>query len=64
MSTKGLLYYLGTEVPGMPPGPTWQCKACGARVRSDECHSAREPYPHRTLETLIVDYWPIKEAKV
>lgn len=54
MSTKRLLYYLG-EVEGLPPGPTWRCKACGAMVRSCEPHSAKEPYPHRTLETLIVD---------
>jgi len=49
------LFYLGTEVPDLPAGPTWQCKVCGARVRTGEPHSAREPHPHATLETLIVD---------
>jgi hypothetical protein len=54
MRNNSLLYFLGEEHPDKPPGPTWQCKACGALVRSREPHSADSPYPHRTLETMIV----------
>jgi hypothetical protein len=54
MRTNSQLYYLGEDHLDLPPGPTWQCKACGALVRKDEPHSAAEPYPHRTLETMIV----------
>ena len=54
MFTNRQLYYLGEGYMDLPPGPTWQCKACGALVRRCEPHSAREPYPHSTLETCIV----------
>ena len=47
------LYYLGDNVPDLPPGHTWQCSICGARIRQGEPHSAREPWPHATLETLF-----------
>lgn len=46
-----LYRYIG-DVEGMPPGPTWQCSVCGALIRTGEPHSAREPRPHATLETL------------
>lgn len=48
-----LLIPIEYPLKDLPPGPTWQCKVCGALVRTGEPHSARLPKPHRTLEALF-----------
>jgi hypothetical protein len=40
--------------PDLPPGPTWRCSDCGARIRTGEPHAAVEPRPHATLAPLTV----------
>ena len=39
----------------LPPGDTFQCLDCGARVRTGEIHSALSPRPHRSLDMLFVE---------
>ena len=43
------------EQKDLPPGDTFQCRACGARIRRGEPHTAVSPFPHNTLEALFVE---------
>ncbi len=38
----------------LPPGPTWRCTACGARVRLGSPHGGVKPFPHNTVDALMV----------
>ncbi len=35
-----------------PPGRTWSCQICKARVRQGEIHRSDLPWPHATLEAM------------
>lgn len=38
----------------LPPGRTFRCLECGARLRSGQPHTALAPRPHQTLSLLVV----------
>ncbi len=43
-----------SDQPDLPFGTTYQCQACGTRVRPGQPHSATLPHPHQTYDALTV----------
>ena len=61
MLEETIVYRL-SEQTALPPGPTFQCSACGTRLRSGQPHSATRPWPHSTLAALVV--WAPEQMEV